>query len=39
MEEKAEAVLGAVRGGYIDTLIIDQYAARRMLELNHSHKV
>ena len=37
MEEKAEAVLGAVRGGYIDTLIIDQYAARRMLELNRSY--
>lgn len=33
MEEKAEAILGALRGGYIDTLITDEFAAARMLAL------
>ena len=33
LEMKAEAILGAVRGGYIDTLITDENAARRMLKI------
>ena len=33
LEMKAEAILGAVRGGYIDTLITDENAARKMIEL------
>lgn len=33
MEEKAEAILGALRGGYIDTLITDEFAAAKILEL------
>lgn len=33
MEEKAEAILGVLRGGYIDTLITDEFAAARLLEL------
>lgn len=32
MEEKVEAILGALRGGYIDTLITDEFAAARMIE-------
>lgn len=34
LEMKAEAILGAVRGGYINTLITDEAAARLVLELN-----
>jgi deoxyribonucleoside regulator len=33
-KEKAPAILGAVRGGYIKTLIIDDAAALRILELD-----
>ena len=33
LEMKAEAILGAVRGGCIDTLITDENAARRMLKI------
>ncbi len=36
MEDKAEAILGALRGGYIDTLITDELAAARILELVES---
>ena len=32
-ERKAEAVIGAVRGGYINILIIDNECARRLIEL------
>jgi deoxyribonucleoside regulator len=32
-EEKAEAILGALRGGYVNTLFIDEYAARKCLTL------
>ncbi|MCI2058464.1 MAG: hypothetical protein LKJ80_04560 [Oscillibacter sp.] len=32
-EFKAEAVLGAIRGGYINTLIADQKLAQKLLEL------
>lgn len=31
---KAKALLGAIRGGYVDTLIIDDATALRILELN-----
>lgn len=31
---KAEAIYGALRGGYIDVLITDDFAARRVLELH-----
>lgn len=31
-EEKLEAVLGAVRGGYIKTLIIDDKCAEKMIK-------
>lgn len=33
-EEKAKALLGAIRGGYIKTLITDDTAALKILELN-----
>ena len=33
LEMKAEAILGAVRGGYINTLITDEEAAKAVLEL------
>jgi len=33
-EEKAKAILGAIRGNYIDILITDDQAAQRILELN-----
>lgn len=33
-KEKAEAVLGAVRGGYIGTLITDDVCAREMMQIN-----
>lgn len=33
---KAEAILGALRGGYIDVLITDERTARRVLELNRN---
>ncbi len=32
-EFKAEAVLGAIRGGYINTLVVDQKLATRLLQL------
>lgn len=32
-EEKAEAILGAIRGGYVKTLITDEAAARGVLDL------
>ena len=32
-EFKAEAVLGAIRGGYINTLVADQKLAVKLLEL------
>jgi len=35
-EEKAKALLGAIRGGYIKTLITDNTAALKILELNDS---
>ena len=31
--EKAEAILGALRGGFVNTLILDEPAARRVLAL------
>lgn len=34
LEMKAEAILGAVRGGYINTLITDENAAKKILELD-----
>ncbi len=34
LEMKAEAILGAVRGGYIKTLITDENAARKVLQLS-----
>ena len=33
LEMKAEAILGAVRGGYINTLITDEEAAKAVLAL------
>lgn len=33
---KAPAILGALRGGYLDVLVTDDQAARRILELNES---
>lgn len=35
-KEKAKALLGAIRGGYIKTLITDDTAALKILELNDS---
>lgn len=32
--KKAKAILGAIRGGYVDTLIIDDTAAMKILELD-----
>ncbi|MFZ5595812.1 MAG: sugar-binding transcriptional regulator [Bacillota bacterium] len=32
-EEKAEAILGALRGGYANTLFVDEFAARKCIEL------
>ncbi len=32
-EEKAEAILGALKGGYVNTLFIDECAARKCLSL------
>ena len=37
-EEKARAILGAIRGQYIDVLITDDHAAKRILELNDSYR-
>ena len=34
LEMKAEAILGAIRGGYIKTLITDENAAKKILQLN-----
>ena len=34
LEMKAEAILGAIRGGYIKTLITDESAAKKILLLN-----
>lgn len=34
LEMKAEAILGAVRGGYVKTLITDEDAARKVIELD-----
>jgi len=31
--EKAEAIIGAARGGFINTLITDESAASRILDL------
>lgn len=39
LEMKAEAILGAVRGGYIDTLITDENAARKMIELIQQQQI
>ena len=36
-EEKAKAILGAIRGQYIDVLITDDQAATKILELNDSY--
>ena len=35
-EEKAEAILGAIRGGYINFLITDSITATRILEISNS---
>lgn len=32
-EEKAEAILGALRGGYANTLFVDEFAARKCIKL------
>ncbi len=37
-EEKARAILGAIRGQYIDVLITDDQAARKILELHETLK-
>lgn len=37
--QKAEAIYGALCGGYIDVLITDDYAARRVLELYRQYSV
>ena len=37
-EEKAKAILGAIRGQYIDVLITDDQAATKILELNEQFK-
>ena len=37
-EEKARAILGAIRGQYIDVLITDDQAATKILELNEQFK-
>lgn len=38
LEMKAEAILGAIRGRYINTLITDEDAARKILELDQKNK-
>ncbi len=35
-EKKGETILGALRGGYINVLITDEYAARRVLALHEA---
>jgi DNA-binding transcriptional regulator LsrR (DeoR family) len=35
-EEKAQAILGAIRGRYLDVLITDDVAAQKILESNYS---
>lgn len=37
-EEKAEAILGAIRGKYIDILITDDQAAQKILEIDTASK-
>jgi lsr operon transcriptional repressor len=34
---KAEAILGALRGGFLDVLVTNELAALRLLELEHAH--
>ena len=34
---KAEAILGALRGGFLDVLVTNELAAIRLLELEHGH--
>ena len=34
--EKAEAVLGALRGGYADVLYLDEPLARKVLEIDEN---
>jgi lsr operon transcriptional repressor len=36
--EKAEAVLGAVSGGFINSLVTDNQTAARVLELAEKHR-
>jgi DNA-binding transcriptional regulator LsrR (DeoR family) len=38
-EEKAMAILGAIRGNYLDVLITDDHAAQKMLDLHQSGTV
>jgi deoxyribonucleoside regulator len=38
LEMKAEAILGAMKGRYIDTLVTDEAAAKKILELNQKNK-
>jgi DNA-binding transcriptional regulator LsrR (DeoR family) len=35
-EHKAEAILGALRGGFLDVLVTNELAAIRLLELERS---
>jgi DNA-binding transcriptional regulator LsrR (DeoR family) len=35
-EDKAEAILGALRGGYVDVLVTDDVTAKRLLALSQS---
>ncbi len=38
LEMKAEAILGAIRGGYIKTLITDESAAKKILQIHAQEK-
>lgn len=38
LEMKAEAILGAIRGGYIKTLITDESAAKKILQIHAQDK-
>jgi deoxyribonucleoside regulator len=37
-EAKAEAILGALRGGHVDVLVTDDVAARKVLELDQANR-
>jgi lsr operon transcriptional repressor len=36
-EHKAEAILGALRGGFLDVLVTNEHTALRLLEMEHEH--